>query len=90
MLVEDFRKLEDMVGLYHMKSSYEDHSDKVKFLYKFVPGVAPQSFGIYVAKLAGINDKVLEIAKTKSHEFNTKLDFLTKKVRDNRATASSE
>jgi len=43
-----------------------------------------------VAKMAGINDKVLEIARTKSLEFNTKLDFLTKKVRDIRATASSE
>lgn len=31
----------DKVGLYHMKSSYEDHAEKVKFLYKFVPGVAP-------------------------------------------------
>jgi DNA mismatch repair protein MSH6 len=56
----------DIVGLYHMKSTYEDDKDKVKFLYKFVPGVAPQSFGIQVAKMAGINDKVLEIAKTKS------------------------
>ena len=43
------------VGLFHMKSSYEEHSDVVKFLYKFIPGVAPQSFGIYVAKMAGIN-----------------------------------
>ena len=54
MLVEDFRDIPQIVGLYHMKSSFEDHSDKIKFLYKFVPGVAPQSFGIYVAKLAGV------------------------------------
>jgi DNA mismatch repair protein MSH6 len=46
MLVEDFRDIPEVVGLYHMKSSYESHQDKLKFLYKFVPGVAPQSFGI--------------------------------------------
>lgn len=40
--------------------------------------------------MAGINDKVLEIAKTKSQEFNSKLDVLTKKVRENRNTGSSE
>ena len=33
MLVEDFRGMSVMVGLYHMKSSYEDKSDRVKFLY---------------------------------------------------------
>ena len=66
MLVEDFKEMPDIVGLFHMKSSYEDHKDKLKFLYKFVPGVAPQSFGIYVARMAGINEKVLDIAKTKS------------------------
>jgi len=46
MLVEDFRAIPDVVSLYHMKSSYESHQDKLKFLYKFVQGVAPQSFGI--------------------------------------------
>ena len=55
MLVEDFDHLPEAVGLFHMKSSVEEGSDQVRFLYKFVAGVAPQSFGIYVAKLAGIN-----------------------------------
>jgi DNA mismatch repair protein MSH6 len=59
MLVEDFNHMPEMVGLYHMKSSYEEKSEEVKFLYKFVPGVAPKSFGIYVAKIAGINVRIL-------------------------------
>lgn len=58
MLVEDFKSIPHQVGLYHMQSAYEESSDRVKFLYKFVPGVAPQSFGIYVAKMAGINVRV--------------------------------
>lgn len=41
MLVEDFRDMPETVGLYHMKSSYEEHEDKIRFLYKFIPGVAP-------------------------------------------------
>jgi len=40
------------------KKIFLSTSDRVKFLYKFVPGVAPQSFGIYVAKMAGINVRV--------------------------------
>jgi DNA mismatch repair protein MSH6 len=46
MLVEDFKDRPERVGLFHMKSSYEERSDDIKFLYKFAPGVAPQSFGI--------------------------------------------
>ena len=82
MLVEDFRNIPHTVGLYHMKSSFEENSDKIRFLYKFAPGVAPQSFGIYVAKLAGVNDIVIELAKKKSEQFNNKIDQLTKKVRE--------
>jgi DNA mismatch repair protein MSH6 len=72
MLVEEFRAIPDVVGLYHMDSSYDSQQDKLKLLYKFIPGVAPQSFGIEVAKMAGINNKVLETAKKKSLEFNDK------------------
>eukprot|EP00347_Sterkiella_histriomuscorum_P017253 403350104 len=82
MLVDDFVHMQDRVGLYHMKSSFEEKENKVEFKYKFMPGVAPQSYGIYVAKLAGINERVLELAKVKSDLFNTKIDQLTKKVRE--------
>ena len=53
----------------------------MKFLYKFIPGVSPESFGIYVAKMAGIDSRVLKVAEQKANEFNTKLDILTKKVK---------
>jgi DNA mismatch repair ATPase MutS len=55
MLVDEFKEMPDKVALYHMKSNFEETSNRVNFLYKFEPGVAPQSFGIYVAKMAGIN-----------------------------------
>ena len=72
MLVEEFRAISDVVGLYHMDSSYDSQQNKLKLLYKFIPGVAPQSFGIQVAKMAGINEKILEKAEKKSIEFNNK------------------
>ena len=65
-----------------MKSHIEEKNHTVDFLYKFAPGVASNSFGIYVAKLAGINDKVLKRAEMKAEEFNITLDYLTHKVRN--------
>jgi DNA mismatch repair ATPase MutS len=59
MLVEEFRAIPDVVGLYHMDSSYDSQQDKLNLLYKFIPGVAPQSFGIEVAKIAGIDGKIV-------------------------------
>ena len=35
------------------------HAKTLKFLYKFKPGVCDQSFGIFIAKLAGLDDKVI-------------------------------
>jgi DNA mismatch repair protein MSH6 len=89
MLVEDFREMPHIIGLYHMKSSYEESSDQIKFLYKFAEGVAPKSFGIQVAKLAGINLRVLEIAKSKSDQFNVKINVLTEHVREKRTVTQA-
>ena len=57
------------------KEDLEDKTsvNKINFNYKFIEGVAEQSFGIYVAKAAGLNDKVLEIALRKSNQFNDRL-----------------
>ncbi len=33
MLVEDFKEIPEKVGLFHMKSTYEENKEKVKFLY---------------------------------------------------------
>ena len=41
-----------------------------------MPGVAKESFGIYVAETAGIPDAVLAIARAKSKEFNESLASL--------------
>ena len=46
-----------------------EEKDQVMFLYRFVKGECPMSFGINVARMAGIPLGVLENAKKKSEEF---------------------
>lgn len=58
-LVQGFRDL-PQVGLYRMACTAE--GEEINFGFKFEPGVAEQSFGIHVARLAGINDQVLKMA----------------------------
>ena len=41
-------------------------SNELQFHYKFEPGVAESSFGIIVAKKAGLDPRVLEIASRKA------------------------
>ena len=59
---------------------FTDRRD-LEFLYKFEPGVAEASFGIVVAKKAGLDPKVLEIASRKAQQFNDKLSHLVHKVK---------
>ena len=49
------------------KDTNEDHN--ITFLYTLAEGSCPASFGINVAKLAGLPDEVLSKAKTKSTNF---------------------
>ena len=44
--------------------------DEVMFLYRFIKGECPHSFGLNVARMAGIPRQVLDIAKKKAEEFN--------------------
>lgn len=54
--------------------------EKLEFLYKFEPGVAEASFGIAVARNAGLDERVLDIATRKALEFNDRLAILVTKV----------
>ena len=50
------------------------------FLYKFVKGECPMSFGINVARMAGIQASILERATSKSKEFRVNLDRMKQQV----------
>ena len=79
MLLDEFR---DFPGVksYHMSYKANEAGDHVIFLYKFVEGECPMSFGLNVARMAGLPQKVLNRAKTKSEAFATQLDKVTNKA----------
>ena len=46
------------LGLWHMSCMVDEHTKEVVFLYKLSHGVCPKSYGMNVARLAGIPDSV--------------------------------
>ncbi|KAF1891797.1 hypothetical protein Lal_00031606 [Lupinus albus] len=60
------------VSLCHMACQVGDRNaglDEVTFLYRLTPGACPKSYGINVARLAGLPISVLKKAAAKSREF---------------------
>jgi DNA mismatch repair protein MSH6 len=80
MLLDEFRDSPG-VKLYHMACRANEAQDEVVFLYKFQPGECPQSFGLNVARMAGIPRGVLDRARQKATQFSEKLNSLTSKVK---------
>lgn len=81
MLIDEFKNYPG-VSCYHMAYKANEDGDRVTFLYKFIKGECPMSFGINVARMAGINASILKVAKSKSESFKKELDNLKKKVLD--------
>jgi DNA mismatch repair protein MSH6 len=73
MLLNDFKNKEGIES-YHMSYIANETQDKVTFLYKFIKGECPMSFGINVARMAGVPQSILDIAKVKSAAFSQNLD----------------
>jgi DNA mismatch repair protein MSH6 len=42
-----------------MDSDVDEQTKDIKFKYKFTKGICPESYGIEVAKLAGIPNKII-------------------------------
>ena len=55
-------KKEPYIRLSFMEAKVDEKSKDIQFKYKFVDGVCPDSSGIEVAKLAGLPQKVINIA----------------------------
>ena len=49
--------------LFFMDSNVNNETKDITFLYKFKKGICPESYGIEVAKLAGIPNKIIERAQ---------------------------
>ncbi len=57
------RLADSIPGIVNARLEVREGEDEVTFLYKVVPGAAQQSYGVYVAKLAGLPPRVIERAK---------------------------
>ena len=53
---------EPKMDLFFMDSNVNSETKDITFLYKFRQGICPESYGIEVAKLAGIPEKILQKA----------------------------
>ncbi len=61
-------------------SSSRRSGAKVVFLYRLVRGHCPRSFGINVARLAGVPPRVLEVAARKAEEIRTMDEMKNKAI----------
>jgi len=57
------------VAPFHMAADVDPETNSMTFLYRFLPGLCPESHGHNVARLAGLPQRVLEQAISKSAEF---------------------
>lgn len=69
-LAVDYQK-DSKVSLYHMSCQVGNGVgvEEVTFLYRLRPGACPKSYGVNVARLAGLPDSILHNAAAKSREF---------------------
>ena len=72
MLMEEFAD-NQLISMYHMSCVVDEAKDDVTFLYKFIPGTCPASFGMNVARLAGLPESVVSRAKQMSNQFERRL-----------------
>jgi len=76
-----FAKL-DGVENFHMGYRVDPDTQDVTFLYQLTKGACSSSFGIQVAKLAGLPPQVLELANAKSSMFSEKLKTFEVALKD--------
>ena len=73
----------ELVGVRNFSVAVKRQGDTIKFLRKIVPGGVDESYGIEVAKLAGLPDKIIKRAKsllTELEDENRKAQAAVEKV----------
>lgn len=60
----ELTQLEEMAGVFNLHVSVREHGDDIIFLHKILPGRADRSYGIHVARLAGVPTELLNRART--------------------------
>jgi len=81
------------VSLCHMACQVvegEGGLEEVTFLYRLTPGACPKSYGVNVARLAGIPTSVLQRANEKSSDFEANYGKRHKMTKDKHVSAQSD
>lgn len=68
MLMAEFRH-SPLISMYWMACVVSPDDDRVTFLYRFEPGTSPKSYGMNVARLAGLPESVVRRAREQAEEF---------------------
>ncbi len=78
-------------GVHNFRIAVKERGDDIVFLRKIVPGGADKSYGIQVARLAGLPEKVLSRAKVICEELEcADVNHLVDRAPSERATAEPE
>lgn len=67
MILNDIEELPGVM-MYHMDSIVDPSTKSITFLYKLKKGQSPKSYGLNVARLAGLPDHILQVALKKAEE----------------------
>ncbi|MHB1653094.1 MAG: DNA mismatch repair protein MutS [Desulfitobacteriaceae bacterium] len=67
----ELTQLENYPGAFNLHVSVREHGEDIVFLHKILPGRADRSYGIQVARLAGVPKDLLLRAKILLHELET-------------------
>lgn len=101
MLTNEFQE-NPFVKMMYMSFYSDDDRGDMTFLYRLTPGVCSKSYGMVVAKMAGISDEIIEAANVvaadfeKSQQWNQssnselslgKLDVFSSLFKDGRTSA---
>ncbi len=62
---------ESLPGIFNLHVGVREHDEEIIFLHKIIPGRADRSYGIQVAKLAGLPTNLLHRAKIILHELES-------------------
>jgi len=73
MLMEEFAQ-DARIAMYHMACNVDTDDQNVTFMYQFKQGTCPKSYGMNVANLAGLPDKLVQRAGEMSAKFEQLLE----------------
>ncbi|MBI3247409.1 MAG: DNA mismatch repair protein MutS [Deltaproteobacteria bacterium] len=86
----ELARLADTVpGIVNARLEVREDRDEVTFLYKVVPGAAQESYGLYVAKLAGLPEHIVLRAKELFHGWQ-KADAVVRRGNEKEILAVAE